>query len=364
MARKKREKSVSGIYHVMLRGINKQNIFFCEDDYVKMMYILHDCQYKILGRYVNKKVISSNLCTILAYCILDNHLHILIREGEEKISDIVKRIEVKYAAYYNTKYERVGHLFQGRYASEPVNDMLYLHRLLRYIHRNSVKAMEARTPEEYPYSSWNEYVKHKSNIIKVLKPTAIEAILDEWNLFELTQWVNDDVDDRCMDMDSFGNVISDHDAFEILAEVSGINNPEDFRLLDSATQIHFLIEAVDNGISLRQAARLGTITDYQMQKAYKNKKDWRKVTISISGNGIELIQDRIRKMEGLGKTTRLRMHQIIEYLAKNPNAKRTEIAEHLNLNSEVTRRLLVRLMNEDIITQNGASKSSTYIIKM
>lgn len=354
---------MSGIYHVMLRGINKQNIFFCEDDYVKMMYILHDCQYKIMGRYLNPKVISSDQCMIFAYCILDNHLHILVKEGKEKISDIVKRIEMKYAAYYNTKYERVGHLFQGRFASEPVNDMPYFHRLLRYIHRNSVKAMEARSAEEYPYSSWNEYVKHKSNIVKVLQQHAIDSVLEYWPLVELKEWVDMNIDDHCLDMDSFKDVISDREAFEILAEVSGIDNPEDFRMIDPTTQIYYLLQAIDNGVSQRQAARLGIITEHQIRKACKHKKDGITVLAPSFSEKIASLQDRIRHMEGLGNTTRYRLHKIVEYLVEHPKSKRVDIAAFLELNSESTRKLLVRLMNENVIVADGSARSSTYSIK-
>lgn len=269
MSRKNRSKSALGIYHVMLRGINKQNIFFCEDDFVRMMEIIRDAPFD--KARATGKIISDSLCTIYAYCILDNHVHLLIKEGTKSISDIMKSIEDRYALYYNRKYERVGHLFQSRFPSEAVNDREYFYTLLRYIHRNPVKAMEAKTPEEYPFSSWNEYVGHKSNIMKVLKPSAIQATLEKFPLPELIAWVNIDKEDECLDMDSFKYIITDSDAMEMLQEVSGISNPEDFRLLDAPTQIHFLLKCINCGVNISQAARLGTITDYQLRKAYNKK---------------------------------------------------------------------------------------------
>lgn len=270
MSRKLRQHTFTGIYHVMLRGINKQNIFFCEDDYVRMMEILRDAPFK--KNEMTNEVLSDRLCTIYAYCILDNHVHILIREGEMGISDLMQSIEIKYAKSYNIRYERVGHLFQGRFESETVDDSEYFYTLLRYIHRNPVKAMEANTPEEYPYSSWNEYTNHPSNILQVLKPSAIQTVLRKYPLPELTEWVNTNVDDNCLDMNRFPNPLSDREAFEILSEISGFKNPEDFRLLDPPTQIYFLLQAIQRGVSLRQASRLGTITYHLIRKAHRKKQ--------------------------------------------------------------------------------------------
>ena len=99
MARQIRKKSGTGIYHVMLRGINRQDIFEDNEDYLQMTSIFY------------------------AYCLMSNHLHLLIQEREDNISDIVKRIGVTYAHYFNKKYERNGHLFQDRFRSEPVDDI-------------------------------------------------------------------------------------------------------------------------------------------------------------------------------------------------------------------------------------------------
>lgn len=243
----------------MLRGINKQNIFFSEDDYLRMMQIIADAP--IEKDPLTGKVVKDNLCTIYAYCILDNHVHILIREGEMKLAELMQSIEIRYAAYYNKKYERVGHLFQGRFESEPVNDSPYFYTLMRYIHRNPVKALEAKPPRDYPYSSWNEYVNHPSNLMRVLKPGAIATVIQRYSLPELTRWVNSEGNeitytdaqgneivikaDNCLDMDSFPNPLSDREAFEILSDISGLTNPEDFRLLDAPTQIYYLLQAID-----------------------------------------------------------------------------------------------------------------------
>lgn len=422
MARQSRKISALGIYHVMLRGINKQNIFFCEDDFVRMMNILQEIPFE--RDQVTGKIMADNLCTIYAYCILDNHLHLLIREGMQNISEIMKRIEDRYAVYYNKKYERTGHLFQARFPSEPVNDSRYFFTLLRYIHRNPVKALESRTPEEYPYSSWNEYVNHPSNLFGVLKPSAIRATLEKFPIDILTEWVKTDSlslqgnilpadiapyikdltskADQCLDMDSFLNVITDKDAMEILLEISGFTNPEDFRLLDAPTQIHYLLQAIDQGVKIKQAARLGTITEYQLRKAIQLKSSTTENCGESSRAGSvperdktvenaklhfaiaqlecllgekdhvfteeqylhrEQLQQQVRRIQGLGKKTYQNLHSIVEYLFEHPRSKCQEIAVHLGVSNETARRFLIRLSNANVVEISGKGKNSTYTLK-
>ena len=127
MPRKAREKSESGIYHVMLRGINQQQIFEDEEDYNTFIKILEEVQQK-------------SKFELFAYCLMGNHVHLMIKEGEENIETIFKRIGGKYVYYYNTKYERAGHLFQDRFKSEPIDTDSYFMVVLRYIHQNPIKA--------------------------------------------------------------------------------------------------------------------------------------------------------------------------------------------------------------------------------
>lgn len=402
MARQARKKSTLGIYHVMLRGINKQDIFFCEDDFVRMISILRDIQYKI-NKYTDE-IISSNQCTIYAYCILHNHLHILIKEGDKSLPDIMKIIEDRYAIYYNKKYERIGHLFQSRYPSEPVNDAAYFHTVFRYIARNPVKALEAKTAAEYPYSSWNEYVEHNSNIMKIIKPSAIEAVNKKFPLKELNEWINVDNQDNCLDMDSFNYVKSDKEAWEILSDSCGIDNPEDFRNLDPQFQIYYLLDAIKHGVNIAQASRLGTITRYQLTKL-ASKKVWRnsasgfplpenvalarktgepervkrrlktergKEAIEdpnadesvekVAGTDEKLayIQQQIRCINGMRKNTYLLFHKIAEFLYSHPSSKCQDVADYLNISTEQTRKYLVHLANEKILIIKGKSKSTTY----
>lgn len=144
MPRHERKKSKSGVYHVMLRGNNRQILF--EDDEDKRKFIETIKQYKEKSGY-----------KILGYCLMDNHVHLLIQEGKEALEVAMKRIGVSYVYWYNLKYKRSGHLFQDRYKSEPVEDDGYLLMVLRYIHQNPLKAQMVSQVGDYAWSSYREY---------------------------------------------------------------------------------------------------------------------------------------------------------------------------------------------------------------
>ncbi|WP_052342225.1 transposase [Xylanibacter brevis] len=134
MPRQARESSGTGIYHVMMRGINHQNIFEDQEDYYQFLKTLD----MMALSYEPDGTPSGRNYILYAYCLMTNHIHLLIREREDTIGMAIKRIASSYVYYYNHKYSRDGHLFRERFKSEPVNDIAYFVTLLRYIHQNPV----------------------------------------------------------------------------------------------------------------------------------------------------------------------------------------------------------------------------------
>lgn len=153
MPRKSRQISPTGIYHVMLRGINKADIFLEEADCRKFLKILK----LVSSPSEEKEHTKAPDCNIYSYCLMTNHVHLLIGENAASIGEVMKRIGVAYVAYFNKKYERLGPLFQGRYKSEPVCDRNYYLTLLRYIHQNPIEAHIAESLDAYRWSSWHEF---------------------------------------------------------------------------------------------------------------------------------------------------------------------------------------------------------------
>lgn len=145
MPRKARLKSNSMIYHIMLRGANKQEIFHDDEDC--------RCFLNTVKRF---KVISG--MGVYGWCLMNNHVHLLLKEGQEEISTTMKRIGVAYVYYYNCKYQTSGHLFQDRFRSENVETIQYLLTVIRYIHQNPLKAGMVSRVGEWRWSSFLGYL--------------------------------------------------------------------------------------------------------------------------------------------------------------------------------------------------------------
>ncbi|MEA1940284.1 MAG: transposase [Candidatus Caldatribacteriota bacterium] len=172
MPRKARKLSSTNIYHVMIRGNRKQDIFLDDEDRFKFLKVL-------------RKVKQKKEYTLYAYCVMNNHVHLLIKEKDEQLSQTMKRINVSYANYFNKKYRQVGHLFQDRFKSEPIEDDNYLLAVLSYIHNNPLNAFIVKKLEEYAWSSYCLYIKElpqknilieRENILSLFSPDKDKAI--------------------------------------------------------------------------------------------------------------------------------------------------------------------------------------------
>ncbi|WP_243441152.1 transposase [Dethiobacter alkaliphilus] len=130
----------------MIRGVNKTLIFLDEEDKRYFLQVLFKVQ-KISG------------FILFAYCIMDNHVHLVIKEGDELLPEIMKRINVRYATYFNKKYGRVGYLFQSRYRSETIETDSRLIECIRYVHNNPCKAYLVHQPDGYLWSSYRAYLE-------------------------------------------------------------------------------------------------------------------------------------------------------------------------------------------------------------
>lgn len=131
----------------MLRGNAKEDIFFSDTDRRTLLFLLGEG----IEKYDHQ---------IHAFCLMKNHIHLLVQVGEVSISKIMHNLAFRYTQQINFKYERVGHLFQGRFKSILIDQEAYFSRLLRYIHMNPVRAHLVNRPEEYYWSSHNAYLQN------------------------------------------------------------------------------------------------------------------------------------------------------------------------------------------------------------
>ncbi len=140
-----RKQSSANLYHAIARGTGQQIIFEDDGDYKKFLDLL-------------KTETKSEDFELYAWCLMSNHIHLLVHADLEALALGMKHLLSNYALYFNKKSGRMGHLFQGRYTSVPVNDNTSLLTEIRYIHQNPVKAHLADV-DKYPWSSYQEYVQ-------------------------------------------------------------------------------------------------------------------------------------------------------------------------------------------------------------
>lgn len=159
MARSPRIEFPGAFYHIIVRGNQKQAIFI--DDQDRIQYL------ERLNRYKNEHGFI-----LYAYTLITNHVHLLIETPKSSISKIMQVVNFTYTQYFNKKYSKVGHLFQGRYKSFLCDRNKYLLSLIRYIHLNPVRAKLVKEPYEYRWSSHKDYLNGDKGFVdtdKVLR---------------------------------------------------------------------------------------------------------------------------------------------------------------------------------------------------
>ena len=220
----------------MRRGINKQVIFEDEEDNFKFLETLK--KYKAISGY-----------KIFAYCIMSNHVHLLLKVEKEDIDLIIKRIASSYVYWYNWKYKRNGHLFQDRFKSEAVEDDSYFLTVVRYIHQNPLKAGVCKSIDGYNFSSYNEYVK-KADLVDT---DFCLGIIDKEQFVEFNNEYNEDV---CLEIEKENFRLTDDEAREIIFKISKCRTINQFQNLKIDKRDKYLKLLRNNGLSIRQISRL------------------------------------------------------------------------------------------------------------
>ncbi len=146
MARKPRLHVEGGYYHVILRGNGGEKIFFSSQDRNRLCLLIQEGIERFKYR-------------LHAYCLMTNHIHLIIQVGNLPLSKIVQNISFRYTKYINKKKKRIGHLFQGRYKAILIDADTYLLELVRYIHNNPVRGGMVKSALDYEWSSYQAYLK-------------------------------------------------------------------------------------------------------------------------------------------------------------------------------------------------------------
>ena len=128
-------------HHIIQRGNNRQKVFFAQANREKYLDLLKEYSQRWSA-------------SILAYCLMDNHIHLLIRpQNQESLAKLMQGVTLSYTKYRNKRYNKTGRLWESRYYSCVVDEEDYLWAVTRYIEQNPVRARIVQKAENYPYSS-------------------------------------------------------------------------------------------------------------------------------------------------------------------------------------------------------------------
>lgn len=166
--RQPRRRSKTDCYHVILRGNNKDYIFVNDSEkeyFIKQLYDQH------------------HLVELIAWCIMDNHVHLILKAEFNHLSTTLKRISIKFAKRYHNIYGTSGHIFQDRFRSEPIESEGYLLSAIRYVHNNPVNAKLVNEPKDYRWSSYNNYILRNLSQSMAMVMSLFNDSLDGFALF-------------------------------------------------------------------------------------------------------------------------------------------------------------------------------------
>ena len=256
MANMRRERSEADIYHVTDRGVGRQIIFEDDDDRQRFLSLMH-------GKCTSHGV------AILAWCLMDNHYHILFKGAIETISIIMLKVNSTYSRYFNKRHCRVGGLFQGRFGSVPICSEAQLVAAVRYIHMNPQEA-HICSYMRYSWSSYREYLEQP-------KLTSIGFVLDiiggRGNFISIHTTEENDEDNASSSSPSEHKTtrtrINDENMLAVAQSELGAIKLYDIKSLPKPERNMLLRRLYECGLSVRQIERLTGIGRSIISRASK-----------------------------------------------------------------------------------------------
>ena len=254
-------KTITTTYHIIIRGVNKQDLFFDDSDKEKYKKIVKEAKEKFEIK-------------VQLYVMMSNHVHIVIQDEKEKMSNFMHKICSTYAMYFNKKYERVGHLFQNRFKSIEVVEESHLLNLIKYIHSNPCKEKMSVGPE-YKWSSYMDYIGKSK--IKIADTDFILSLFGENKEKALDNFIkyNKEFDEK-----SYFEIelmcdkkLSDEEAAKYISKVFGLENVLQINSFNKEIRNSYICKiAKIKGIYIEQIARILGISKRNIARIIENGK--------------------------------------------------------------------------------------------
>ena len=255
MPRKERYQE-PGHYHIINRGVERRSIYLEPEDYEFFLDLL----FKLTKEYE---------ITIHAFCLMTNHYHLLLETKQINLSKAIQFVNDKYSKYFNKKYKRSGHLWQGRYKSWYVTDEAYLYTLMLYIEQNPLKAKIVKRLEEYPHSSYNYFLA--KNIPECLKDAWI--VKNHKNDIEaIKEMLSSKVDYSALQELKLASSLVEAPNIDKKPNIKKLENM--FKNIEDTTKRNRkIVQVYDKGYSQHMIAKVLGLNQATVQRIIKRRKD-------------------------------------------------------------------------------------------
>lgn len=252
MSRKPRQKSLIGLYHITMRGNGKQLLFEDDEDRRRILSL------------VRSSIVRFNI-RLIAWCLMGNHVHLVLSDPDDNVSEAMHLVMSCYATCYNRRHGHVGHVFQDRFSSAPISSEEYLLDAIRYVHFNPQKAGICPYGA-YRWSSHLDYVERDPDIATVdlaFVRFAFPRVRDYQTFMNASNVV--------VVRPSTGGRIDEDEALDVgisLVRLFGLSELSDVKSLDKTKRNEVLAAMRGAGLSIRQIQRLTGVGEWSIRKAY------------------------------------------------------------------------------------------------
>lgn len=263
LTRHSRKFSSTNVYHIIIKGIDGQDIFYDDNDRNIFLQNLLETKFNFF-------------CKLYAYCLMSNHVHMVLSVTDDLLSKSIQSLTIKYAHYFNKKYKRLGPFVQNRFNSKVIENRKYFLEVCRYVHRNPENAGFAKT-QNYEWSSYKEYIS-KANSKLVDKDTLLYYFNNSIdNFIQYTSYQEFSLNDKYNEFINFAEFelidkLSDSDVIKIIMKYFNILNSADipifFKTKYKENDIKNLISTLKQikGTNKSQISRIIRISRRQIEK--------------------------------------------------------------------------------------------------
>lgn len=229
-----RKKSAIGYYHVMMRGNRKEKTFLEDRDYYVFL--------KLLKRYTDEFDVK-----VICYCLMTNHVHLLLYDPDFHLSELMKKFNSVYAKYFNSVHEYVGHIYQDNFKSEPINDEKYFLTAFRYILNNPVAAKLCISASQYQWSSYRQNLRFDAPYI-----VSDNILFSFFSSFaDIDEFIRKyDDKDKCLDIQERFDTYEEARGYVI--QNMGIENPQNIIRYPNDKRKECIRKMKESGLTVNQ----------------------------------------------------------------------------------------------------------------